>query len=169
VEWKQIHAQKKVGPHRHLARVLINISGPADVTIRQAELSVQTASAAPVNPLLVKPVKDADTIFYEDFDGPTQAIKLNSGSRLTDKDGGRFGRGLIVSAKAGGCITHLSLGELPQQGTIEFWFKPAALPAGYSFGVPLAITTVTRDVGDSDRVRVELLVRECELRVPPAI
>jgi hypothetical protein len=32
---------------------------------------------------------------------------------------------------------------LPAQGTIEFWFKPAALPLGDSVGVPLAITTQT--------------------------
>ena len=41
-EWKQIHVQKKVDPHRHLARFVIVLSGPADVTIRQAELSMLT-------------------------------------------------------------------------------------------------------------------------------
>jgi hypothetical protein len=142
-EWKQIHAQKKIDPHRHLAKFCIDIPGPADVTIRGAEFSVPTASAAPADPLTVKPVKDADTIFFEDFDGPTQAVKLNSGARLTDKDGGRFGRGLITSDKDGGAITHLSLGELPVKGTIEFWFKPSSLPGPSGCGVPLAITTLT--------------------------
>ncbi len=148
-QWKQIRVQKKVGPHRHLAQFSIEIPGPADVTLRGAELSVQTTSAPPEDPLTVKPVKDADTLFYEDFDGPTQAIKLNSGSRLTDKDGGRFGRGLIVSGKDGGAVTHLSIGELPPQGTIEFWFKPAALPLGDSVGVPLAITTQTPGMSET--------------------
>ena len=142
-EWKQIHAQKKVDPHRHLARFCIEIPGPADVTVRGAELSVQTSGAAPADPLTVKPVKDEDTIFFEDFDGPTQAIKLNAGARLTDKDGGRFGRGLITSDKDGGAITHLTLGELPVKGTIEFWFKPSSSPGPSSYGVPLAITTQT--------------------------
>ena len=148
-EWKQIHVQKKVDPHRHLARFWIEIPGPADVTIRQAELSMQIASAAPADPLTVKPIKDGDTIFYEDFDGPTQAIQLNSGTHLTDKDGGRFGRGLVTSGKDGGCITRLSLGELPERGTIEFWFKPAALPAANSTAVPLAITTQIPGMSDT--------------------
>jgi hypothetical protein len=148
-EWKQITARKKVGPHRHLAQFVIDIPGPADVTIRGAELSVQTASASPANPFLAKPAKDADTLFYEDFDGPTQSIKLNSLVRVTDNDGGRFGRGLIVSGKNGGAMGHLSLGGLPPQGTIEFWFKPSALPAGDGVGVPLAITTQTPGLSDT--------------------
>src|SRR5208283_3063158 len=86
---------------------------------------------------------DADTLFFEDFDGPTQAIVLNAGARLTDKDGGRFGRGLVTSAKDGGSITHLPVGELPPQYTIEFWFKPAAPPAANGFDVLLAIPTQT--------------------------
>ena len=141
--WKKIEARKQVGPHRHLARYMIVINGPADVMIRQAEVSVQVAAAARPNPLLVKPAKDAAKLFCEDFDGPTRAIILNAGARLTDMDGGRFGRGLITSARDGGSITHLSVGELPRQCTIEFWFKPAALPAASGFDVPLAITTQT--------------------------
>ena len=139
-EWKQITAQKKVGPHRHLAWLNIEISGPADVTVRGVEVSTQTSSPAPANPLTVKPTQDADTIFFEDFDGPTQAFKLNSDARLTDKDGGRFGRGLVTSSKDGGSSTRLTLGDLPDKGTIEFWFKPSS---SNGVGVPLAITTQT--------------------------
>ncbi len=83
--------------------------------IGQAEASVQAAAGDRANPLLAKPAKDADTLFYEDFDWPAQAISLNAGARLTDKDGGRFGRGLITSSRDGGSIMRLSLGELPPQ------------------------------------------------------
>jgi hypothetical protein len=142
-QWQKIAARKQVGPHRHLARYTIVIGGPADVMVRQAEVSVQAAAPARANPLLVKAARDADTLFYEDFDGPSQVVALGAAARLTDEGGGRFGRGLITSAGNGGAITHLSAGELPPQYTIEFWFKPAALPAAAGFDVPLAITTQT--------------------------
>ena len=167
-QWKQIKTRKQVGPHRHLARYMVIVTGPADVVMRQAEVSLQTTAAARANPLLVKPAKDADTLFFEDFDGPTQTIALNAGARLTDKDGGRFGRGLVTSARDGGSITHLSVGELPPQYTIEFWFKPAALPAANGFDVLAGdCDTDARHVADADRV--PSLATVVWFWVPPAI
>ena len=99
-------ARKKVGPHRHLARFMHcnhrpgGRDDPAGGSVRANRRAGDRA-----NPLLVKPAKDADTIFYEDFDGPTPGDQVECGARLTDKDGGRFGRGLITSAKDGGSIT----------------------------------------------------------------
>ncbi len=145
-EWKDIHLQKKVGPHRHLASLCVVANGPAEVTFRQAEFNVQAAASSPAIYRPDKLTKDADTIFFEDFDGPGNSITTSTASRLTDKDGGRFGRGLVTSSKDGGTATHLSIGELPAKGTIEFWFKPDKLPVAdkwVTFNVPLAVTTQT--------------------------
>ena len=129
-EWKSLSQTAKAGWHRHLAGFYIQVSGKADVLIRQAELSAPTAGANPAENLFSRKFpKDADTVFYEDFDGASPALKPTQGGTVTDKDSGRFGRGLAVSGDQGGFRAPLQIGELPDKGTVEFWFKPSSLPA----------------------------------------
>jgi hypothetical protein len=129
-QWKSLSQTAKVGWHRHLAGFYIQVSGKADVLIRQAELSAETGAPNPMENLFSRKFpKDGDTLFYEDFDGVSPALKPTQGGSLTDANSGRFGRGLAISADQGGFRAPLQIGELPAKGTMEFWFKPASLPA----------------------------------------
>ena len=161
-EWKSHSQTAKVGWHRHLAGFYIEVqgkpansssdkmAGKADVLIRQAELSAPTAGPNPMENLFSrKYAKDADTLFYEDFDGESPALKPAQGGTLTDKDSGRFGRGLAISGDQGGFRAPLQIGELPDKGTVEFWFKPASLPSkqGDTYRTILAVATQSKKLG----------------------
>jgi hypothetical protein len=133
-DWKRHRKTGKVGWHRHLAGYQLLVTGKADLLIRGAELvtagNASPATAGSLDKLGTFPdVKEADTLFYEGFDGKIAAIKPTGSARLTELNGGRFGRGLATSSAGGGMTAHLEIGELPPQGTLEFWFKPAVLPA----------------------------------------
>ena len=94
-----------------------------------------------------KPGRDVDTLYFEDFDGASCTFDVGKDCKLTADNGGRFGRGLLVTPTAGGAKARLHFGKLPETGTIEFWYKPAALPeATYDVNqgwTALALTTPT--------------------------
>jgi hypothetical protein len=147
--WQVVQARKTIGLHRHLAAYLLDVAGPADVLLRGAELSAEASGPAPDTLLQQAPARDSDTLYYEGFDGASQTLALNPGAALTDALGGRFGRGLATSPQQGGSITRLPFGDLPEKGTLEFWFKPVALPAGAHNRWPLVITTQTPGMADT--------------------
>jgi len=143
--WKNFGFKKEVGFHRHLAALHIQVTGPADVLIRNARLTAKLpVGDLPERVATTKPEKDSDTLFFEDFDGKSFSVKTGASAKLTGATGGRFGRGLVTSSKEGGATTRLPIGKLPEKGTIEFWFKPAKLPASIrNYYYPLIVTTQT--------------------------
>ena len=139
-EWQNIESKVKIGPHRHFAVYQIEIAGPADLMFRDAQFSAISNATETDKLLAVKPSADADTIFYEGFDGKDSIIPEGPAAKLTAENGGRFGRGLAISDIEGGSRTPLKFGDLPEKGTIEFWFKPEEFKNNTC---PLAITTST--------------------------
>jgi hypothetical protein len=68
--------------------------------------------------------KDDHTLLLVDFDGQGD-YRLESGAKLTDDKGGRFGKGVRMDrGKASTVGIPLALKEMPPQGTFEFWFAP---------------------------------------------
>jgi hypothetical protein len=125
--WTELRLRVKIGYHRHIVALIIDVGENADVVLRSVELSA-SLPAGPLPEALVttKPSRDEDTLYFEDFDGASCSFDVGKDCQLT---AGRFGRGLLVTPTAGGAKARLHFGKLPDVGTIEFWYKPAALPA----------------------------------------
>ncbi len=150
-QWKSQEKSATVGWHRHFAQYVISVQDKADVLIRDATFTAQSERPNPLAGVLTQKYgKDADTLYYEDFDGPTCSIKLSGATHLTDEKGGRFGRGLATTSDQGGLTAPLDIGPLPPQGTVEFWFKPTALPTKRweTYRNILQITTQSKKVGN---------------------
>ena len=128
-EWTKIQVSAKIGYHRHVASLNIDVGENADVMLRGAEFSAPLP-AGPLPEALVttKPSRDEDTLYFEDFDGASCTFDVGKDCKLSADNGGRFGRGLIVAPTAGGAKARLHFGKLPETGTIEFWYKPTVLP-----------------------------------------
>ena len=143
-EWTKVQLAVKIGYHRHVANLNIEIGEDADVQLRGVEFSAPLpASPLPEALVTAKPIHDEDTLYLEDFDGISCSFDVGKDCKLTADNGGRFGRGLIVTPTAGGAKARLHFGKLPETGTIEFWYKPTALPeANVNTSVnPLTLTT----------------------------
>ena len=145
-EWAKVQLPVKIGYHRHVAAVIIDIGEDTDVLLRGVEFSAPLP-AAPLPEVLVaaKPIHDEDTLYLEDFDGTSCSFEVGKDCKLTADNGGRFGRGLIVTPTAGGAKARLHFGKLPETGTIEFWYKPTVFPeANVNASMnPLMLTTPT--------------------------
>jgi hypothetical protein len=145
--WTKIGTPVKVGYHRHLGSLRIDVGEDADVLLRDVEfIAPAAASTTPERLVTDKPRKDDDTLFFEDFEGDNTPFTDGGLAKLTGPNGGRFGRGLHVTPTAGGAKAKLTFGKLPPQGTIEFWFKPDALPqTQYDTKTPLTLWTQIPD------------------------
>ena len=146
--WTRVQLPVKIGYHRHVASLCIDVGEEADVELRGAEFSAPLpAGPLPETLVTAKPGRDAETLYFEDFDGTSCSFDVGKDGKLTTDNGGRFGRGLVVTPTAGGVKTRLHFGKLPQTGTIEFWYKPAAFPQATTdsnSAMPvLALTTPT--------------------------
>lgn len=127
--WTQLKFSGKVGYHRHVASMILETGENSDVMFRGAEFIANLPDGSlPEDLVTAKPVSDSDTLYFEDFDRPTCSFDLTKDCKLTDNGCGRFGRGLVVTPTAGGAKARMHIGNLPKTGTIEFWYKPLALP-----------------------------------------
>ncbi len=144
-DWKTLKFSKRIGWHRHLAELTIRVSPGADVLVRAASVAADAHASSPLEiTMTVKAKKDADTLFFEDFDSPDVSVKPGEGAGLTAPDEGRFGRGMRTTDQGGGSTARMQFGALPKRGTIEFWFKPAKLPESTrDYLMPLVLTTQT--------------------------
>ena len=102
-DWTRVQLPVKIGYHRHVASLHIDVGEGADVLLRGAEFSAPLP-AGPLPEALVagKAGRDADTLYFEDFDGTSCSFDVGKDCKLTADDGGRFGRGLLVTPTAGG-------------------------------------------------------------------
>ena len=93
----------KIGFHRHVASLHIDIGENADVLLRGAEFSAPLpAGPLPEDLVAAETGRDAKTLYFEDFDGTSCTFDLGKDCKLTADNGGRFGRGLLVKPTAGG-------------------------------------------------------------------
>ena len=138
-EWTKLSANFKIGFHRHLVILYIDIEPESDVQLRGVEFSLPAEADSPDSasriatrstgfPGAAKLQSDKDTLYFEDFEGDKTPLIENGQATLTDAQGGRFGRGLHVAPTAGGAKARMTFGKIPEQGTIEYWYKPDALP-----------------------------------------
>jgi hypothetical protein len=141
--WTKVALPVTVGVHRHFAALWIDIGENADVLLRDAEFSAPLPQGAlPEDLVTTKPTRDENTLFLEDFDGPSCSFEVGKDCKLTAQGQGRFGRGLLVTPATGGAKAPLSFGKLPETGTIEFWYKPAVLPTQQGWEVsPILLQT----------------------------
>ena len=124
-DWTQITFPVKIGYHRHVASVNLDISENSDVLFRDVEF-IASLNDGPLPEQLVttKAKADADTVYFEDFDGPSCSFDLGKDCKLTDEHGGRFGRGLLVTPTAGGAKARMHIGSLPKVGTVDCGTNP---------------------------------------------
>ena len=101
--WARLQLPVKIGYHRHVASLNIDVGEDADVLLRGAEFSAPLpAGPLPEELVTTKPARDDNTLYFEDFDGPSCTLDLGKDCKLTADGGGRFGRGLQVIPTAGG-------------------------------------------------------------------
>ena len=126
-EWSEIRGEVKMPGHIRLTELYVQVAGNSEVLIDDAFLSAKFADSSSADDVLSKKyLKDAGTIFYEDFDGPKPAISFptkNGKSAVTGAGGGRFGKG-VQMFKSELATLPLSVENFPPEGTIEFWISP---------------------------------------------
>ncbi len=90
--WTRVQLPVKIGYHRHVLAFHIELGEQCDVQLRGAQVSA-TLPAGPLPEDLVttKPARDAHTLYFEDFDGPSCSFELGKDCKLTADGGGRFG------------------------------------------------------------------------------
>ena len=92
----------KIGYHRHVACLNVDVSGDADVLLRGAEFSAPLPTGPlPETLVTTKPSRDENILYFEDFDGTSCTFDLGKDCKLTADNGGRFGRGLLVTPTSG--------------------------------------------------------------------
>ena len=146
-DWTRLQFPVKIGYHRHVASIVLDIGENSDVLLTSAKLLAELPEGPLPEDLVTAKVQgDNDTLYFEDFDGPSCSFDLGKDCRLTDEGGGRFGRGLLVTPTAGGAKARMHIGDLPKVGTIEFWYKPAAFcEAGFDCNSGMGILALTTD------------------------
>jgi len=126
--WTEIRGELKAPGHIRLAELYVQVAGKSEVLIDDAFISIKVAdgSLAADDVLSRKYLKDAGTIFHEDFDGAKPSISFptkNGKSAVTEDAGGRFGKGVRMFKNELATLP-LDVEKFPSEGTIEFWISP---------------------------------------------
>ena len=101
--WTEVRLPVKIGYHRHVACLNIDIGENTDVLVRGAEFSaLLPAGQLPEDLVAAKPGRDENTVYFEDFGGTSCTFNVGKDCKLTADNGGRFGRGLSVTPTSGG-------------------------------------------------------------------
>ncbi len=145
--WTQLKLPVKIGYHRHVASVILDTGENSDVFFRGVEFRASLNDGLlPEDMVTTKAKSDGDTLYFEDFDGSSCSFDLGKDCKLTDENGGRFGRGLLVTPTAGGAKARMHIGSLPKAGTIELWYKPTELPeANFNCNSGMGLLCLTTD------------------------
>ena len=149
-QWQRVGGSFVAPGHLRMARFMVSVGGKKDMVLDDAFIAAPLE--APYDPdavLKTKPVKDADTIFFEDFEKDNPAIRLVGKAHLTAQGGGRFGRGLRVD-KPDMAILPFVLDSMPKEGTIECWVSPDQLPTPPQKAFFLQVRSSNRDLGVMD-------------------
>ena len=124
-EWTEAKSSIQIPKHIRSLRVSITVPSESNLLIDDAFLSAKLKIVYDADAVLGKKyVKDEHTLFFEDFDGASpHFIPTCKEIRVTEDNGGRFGKGLRLDRKGSATIP-LTIGEIPPEGTFECWVSP---------------------------------------------
>jgi hypothetical protein len=127
-EWTRVAGTVKAPGHIRLVRLTVVVAPGADVLLDDAHVSADLDQPYDADAVLRdKPVRDPHTLLLQDFDGDMAEVRLGGQCRLTEPDGGRFGRGLRME-KPDMATVEMKLPAMPPEGTLECWLSPDAMP-----------------------------------------
>ena len=146
-QWQRVGGSFVAPGHLRMARLTVLVGGNKDLVLDDGFIAAPLEAPYDADAVLkTKPVKDADTIFFEDFEKDNPAIRLVGKAHLTAKGGGRFGRGLRMD-KPDMAVLPFALESMPKEGTIECWVSPEKLPAAPQNAFLLQVRSSSRDLG----------------------
>ncbi len=131
-EWAKVGGRFEVPGNVRLVWLRINFGAPADLLFDDAYIAAPLDRPYAADEVLTKRyVSDADTLLMLDFDRKEPVLHLENKVKLTDANGGRFGRGLRLDGghmRASLATTPFRLSAMPREGTIEFWLSADEMP-----------------------------------------
>ena len=123
--WSEARGSFVAPGHTRTVSMSLSVSGESELVIDDVFLSIPLEKQYDADAVLGKKYgKDEHTLLFEDFDGETVSfIPTCKEVAVTDEKGGRFGKGLRLDHRGAATIP-LALGEMPEEGTVEFWISP---------------------------------------------
>jgi hypothetical protein len=133
-EWAKIGGELsgKVPGNVRLVWLRVNFGASADLLFDDAYIAAPLDRPYVADDALTKQyASDADTLLMLDFDQKEPVLHLENKIKLTDANGGRFGRGLRLDGghmRSSLATTPMRLPAMPKEGTIEFWLSADEMP-----------------------------------------
>jgi hypothetical protein len=126
--WARVGGSLEVPGHIRLLTLRLVVGAPADLVLDDAQISAVLDTPFAADAVLRdKPQRDPDTVFLLDFEQDEGTLRRDATALVTGPDGGRFGRGLRLG-KPGTATAEFKLPAMPQEGTLECWLAPDAMP-----------------------------------------
>ncbi|MBT3374496.1 MAG: hypothetical protein HN742_36030 [Lentisphaerae bacterium] len=123
-QWQEVSGTFTAPRHIRLVQLNLAIGGETDLLIDDAHISAELDHPYDADAVLRdRPVRDADTVLLADFETKDPQASFDVKAHLTDENGGRFGRGLRLD-KPDSVRFPLTLGTMPEEGTLECWLSP---------------------------------------------
>ena len=131
-EWAKVGGQMEIPGNVRLVWLRVNFAVPADMVIDDAYIAAPLDRPYCADDVLTKQyTSDADTLLMLDFDQKEPVLRLENKVKLTEANGGRFGRGLRMDGghmRASLATTPFRLPAMPREGTVEFWLSTDEMP-----------------------------------------
>jgi len=124
-EWTETRQKVTIPGNIRTITVAIAVWNSAEAFLDDLFFSAEVAPPFDVAAALTTKFKaDDHTLMLVDFDGQGE-YRQEGGAKLTDENGGRFGRGVRVSEQdVSSVVIPLTRKQMPPEGTLEFWFSP---------------------------------------------
>lgn len=128
-QWTETRKQLTIPGNIRTLTVLLALGGCEQTLVDDVFFSTDVEHPFDVDAVMTtKFQRDEHTLLLVDFDGSGQ-YRLESGAKLTEGGGGRFGRGVrLRELDVSSVVLPLELKHLPPEGTLEFWFSPDGDP-----------------------------------------
>jgi hypothetical protein len=155
--WTEVRKRVTIPGNMRTVCVMFSVGKTEEALVDDLFFSGDVARPFDVDAVMTtKFQKDEHTLLLVDFDGQGQ-YRLESGAKLTEDGGGRFGRGVrLKEMDVSSVVIPLALKAMPPEGTLEFWFSPDSDPEHTRQYVTLLAAdqeVMWFDTGDSIAVR----------------
>jgi hypothetical protein len=131
-DWAKVGGELAVPGNVRLLWLRVNFGAPADLLFDDAYVAAPLDRPYAADDVLTKKYdSDADTLLMLDFDQKEPVLHLENKVKLTDANGGRFGRGLRLDGghmRSSLATTPFPLSAMPKEGTVEFWICADEMP-----------------------------------------
>ena len=158
-QWTEARKQVTIPGNIRTVTVMFAVSGCEQALVDDLFFSADVARPHDVDAVMTtKLTADEHTLLLVDFDGQGK-YRLEGGAKLTDRGGGRFGKGVrLKEMDVSSVVLPLALKTIPPEGTLEFWFSPDGDPEHVrQYVTVLAADQEVMSLDTADALRVQWL------------